>query len=126
MSTYLDGSVYVIPSGAPHPYEAWEFVSWMATSKEASGLLQKVWSNTSPIKTVVTDPAYAPHDRWQIFIDMMQKGQHFVWPPIAISAMYSTELTTALDAVKFGQKEPQAALDELQAKMADELKKASQ
>ena len=103
MSTYLDGSVYVIPSGSKHTNESWEYVSWMATSKEASGLLQKVWSNTSPIKTVVADPAYAPHARWQIFIDMIQKGQHFVWPPIAISALYSTELGTALDGVKFGK-----------------------
>jgi multiple sugar transport system substrate-binding protein len=124
-STHLDGAEYVIPNGAKHPNESWEFVSWMATSKEACGLLQKGWGNTATIKSVLPDPQYAPNKTWQPFVDLMIKGQQFIWPPIAISSMYQTEFGTTVDAVRFGKQEPQAALDDLQSKMMDELKKTS-
>jgi len=125
-STYIDGAIYVIPTNAPHPEEAWEFIHWMATTPEASGMIQKGLSNTSPLKAVVKDSQYAPHDRWALFTEMMDHGNHFVWPPIAVSSMYYTEMNTALDAVKYGEKEPMQALEELQNKIKQELEAASQ
>jgi len=125
-STPVDGSIYVIPKGAPHPEEAWEFVSWMGTSKEASCILQKGWANGSPVKEVAMDAQCLPNPEYQLFLDLMNKGKMYVWPPIAVSSFYADQRTAAADAVKFGQMTPEEALNDLQTKVEDELKKATQ
>lgn len=121
----VDGSIYVIPTGVQHPKESWEFVRWMATSKEASCLLQKGWANASPLKTVGADKACLPNEPYQTFLDAMAKGKMQIWPPINVSSMYNDEKNAARDRVNFGQQEVKAALDELQAKIEDEMKKAA-
>jgi len=121
----VDGSIYVIPTGVQHPKESWEFVRWMATSKEASCLLQKGWANASPLKTVGADKACLPNEPYQTFLDAMAKGKMQIWPPINVSSMYNDEKNAARDRVNFGQQEVKAALDELQAKIEGEMKKAA-
>ncbi len=124
-TTPIDGAIYVIPTGAKQPGASWEFIAWMATSKEAACILQKAWGACSPLRAVVGDAACAPNDRWGFFEEVMSKDRYFLWAPIAISAVYKTEQNSAADRVKLGQQTAQQALDELQAKMVDELKKAT-
>ena len=125
-STPVDGSIYVIPNGAPHPEQAWEFVNWMGTSKEASCILQKGWANGSPVKEVSTDAQCMPNPEYQLFLDLMNKDKMLVWPPIAVSAFYADQRNAAADAVKYAQMTPEEALNDLQQKVEEELKKVTQ
>jgi len=123
-STPVDGSIYVVPTGAQHPAEDWEFVRWMGTSKEASCLLQTAWANASPLLDVAKDSGCLPNEPYQVFLDIMSHDKMRVWPPIAVSAFYATERATAAEAVQYGNQSPKEALDALQSKVEQELQKA--
>lgn len=120
----IDGAIYIIPTGAKHPQESWEYVRWMAQSKEVSCVLQKGWANASPLKGVALDPNCLPNKEYQAFLDVMAKDKMVVWPTLPVSAFYNTERKAARDRIYYEKQTPQQALDELQKKVLDELSKA--
>ncbi len=123
--TPIDGAIYSIPTGAKNAKEAWEFVRWLGTSKEASCVLQKGWANASALKAVAADAGCLPCKEFQVYLDIMAHNKMEVWPPIAVSSSYANARNAAADSVNYGQKTPQQALDELQQKIQEELQKAT-
>jgi multiple sugar transport system substrate-binding protein len=122
-STPVDGAIYVVPTGSKHVAESWEVVRWMGTSHEASCVIQKALANASPLRKVGEDADCLPNPEYKVFTDIMSHDKMYVWPPIAVSAFYANERNALADAVNFGKMSPQEALDELQRKVEEELKK---
>lgn len=124
-TTPIDGAIYVVPTGVKRSKEAWEFVRWMATSKEVSCLLQKEWANASALPAVGKDEKCLPTKEFKGFLDLMGRNKMHTWPPIAVSTFYHKERVAAFDRVVFGQQDAKEALDALQTKTLNELRKVS-
>ncbi len=112
--------VYVIPRGAKHPKEAWEFLHWMATPRtdaktfdELAGveLLTFRAGLGSPLRT--WSPYYtANHPNRNIAIFRQLAGSpHAASPPaMGIWNAYSGEISTAFDLTRLLIEPPERAL----------------
>jgi len=100
-----------IPKGAKHKEAAFEFIKWMTTSTAATDisgtdLAQFVSYRKAPYyEKIKQDPEL------KFFYDIMVNVKHYR-PVMPAQAFYTGELQRAVDAVIFGQKTAQQALDD--------------
>lgn len=122
-SCYAIGSVLVIPKGAKHSKEAWQFIKWM--EKPANGgKFSAGIANNPPFKSLAKNPEFFKDSRSIVFLKLLEKAS--VWPKINIGSMYMSELGSAEEAILIaGTKTPKQAMDELTKKMQKELDKSN-
>jgi ABC-type glycerol-3-phosphate transport system substrate-binding protein len=115
--TFADEDVLVIPRGARHPKEAFEFIAFVQ-SQEGMELLCMGQRKHSPLAKV-SEQFWRNHPNPYIrLFTELPKGKYVVSPPkIAIWPEYQTELINAYDEVQLLRKTPQQALDDVQARM---------
>lgn len=109
--------IMVIPRGAKHPREAFEFIKYME-SQHVMELLCQSHGTNSPLATS-SDWFFRTHPNPDIrLFDRLAKSPGAVSPPrIGIWAEYSADLNAAFDKINLLQATPAEALGDVQRRM---------
>jgi multiple sugar transport system substrate-binding protein len=119
--TIVDEDVIVIPRGAKHPNEAFEFIKYLEGQPAMEKLCLGQQKN-SPLSHVSDDfwrKAKNPFIR--LFYQLAYSKNALVTPKTGIWTEYSAELTNAFDEVSLLHKTPEQALKEVDARMQPKL-----
>ncbi len=109
--------VLVIPRGARHPREAFEFIRYVNTQEGMELLCRGQWKHTPLMKTSPGFVKNHPNPRIKVFIDMA-KGPHAVAAlPIGIWNEYSDEMVVAFDQIWTQEKSAAEALAAVKKRM---------
>ncbi len=111
----------MIPKGSEHPKEAWEFLNWI-TSEEPMKELNIAFTNMPPRISVAKSPEVREAiPVLELTIPLMEAGNAFTSVSMPLWQEYLTALGAAEEMVIHGQKTPQEALDEVTARIQEEL-----
>ena len=111
----------IIPAGAKHPKEAWEFIQWLTTSEAVATEFSGYVANLPHIKGLKNTFSSDPDVR--LFVEMAEHANARVIPPIPVIEMYVNEFTAAADKAYNLQGTPKELLDAVTSKMQKELDK---
>lgn len=115
--TNTEADILVIPNGAPHPDEAFEFIRYV-NSQEGMELLCMGQRKHSPLVRVSPEFwARHPNPYIKVFSDLARGPNTFATPKIGIWLEYRDELNVAFDRIWLGQETPAEALRKVQARM---------
>lgn len=118
--------VLVIPRGAKHPKEAFEFIKYVQTQKamEKLCLLQK---KHSPL-LAVTDEFYAnhPNPNIKLFAELAKSPSAYAFPQIGMWPEIEQEIGVAFEEVWLMNKTTKEALDYVQNRMQPKFEKYQQ
>lgn len=115
--TVADEDVLVIPRGAKHPKEAFEFIAYVQRQDVMEKLCLSHQKN-SPLSTV-SDAFYQKHKNPYIrLFDRLARSKNAITTPrTGIWTQYQGEVNSTFEAVSLLQKTPRQALDELNARV---------
>ncbi|MCX6935146.1 MAG: ABC transporter substrate-binding protein [Verrucomicrobia bacterium] len=119
--TLVETDVLVIPAGASHPREAFEFIQYVNTLKPMEKLClgQRKFS---PLREVSADFfSRHPNPHIRTFLELAQGPQARSVPPITIWALYENDMKQAFGKVWTGATTPVAALHEVQVHLEQEF-----
>ncbi len=108
-STYIDANPQLIPSGAKHPQEAYDFIEWMTTNAQETATFSDAIANIPQLKTV---PSYSLMDdaNYKTYVEIANGPGARSWVQTASSSTYGTNLCQAQDAVLLTGEDPATAL----------------
>ncbi len=128
-STPVGLDVLVIPTGARHPEEAWEFCKFVQSQEGMEMLCAAQWKH-SPLSRV-SERFYREHrnKRIKLFYDLAARGRTFAPPPVGIWREWQDEMKTAFeniwtngqapaDALAYAENRVQTKLDRYQESIA--------
>jgi len=116
-TTFADEDVLVIPRGARHPKEAFEFIAFVQSQKGMELLCMGQRKNSPLVKVSADFLKNHPNPYIRLFSDQ-PKGKNVILPPkIGIWPEYQAELSNAFDEIALLHKTPKEALDYVQARM---------
>lgn len=120
-TTFVDMDVLVIPRGAKHPKEAFEFIRFVQEQKNMEKLCLSHQKN-SPLRKV-SDDFWKRHGNPYIrLFDRLAYSKNAVnTPRIGIWPEYQSEINNAFDEIALNRKTPQDALDAVVARMQPKL-----
>ena len=116
----VDGAINIIPKGAKNAEAAWEFISWFQTTPEATSLFARGIANGPPLRSVAADPDFSMVPQYKTVTDILLEGILYPWPALPYSALYYDELSKAQELALYGQKSPEKALQDMQARIERE------
>lgn len=121
--TFVDVDNIVIPTGARHPREAFEFIRFLATP-EGAELLANGQGKFSPLRAV-TPGFYQQHKHpyLQLFVDLSYGPSTFGQPKLQIWRELSAEMGNAFTKIWLDEQPARAALEEVQARMQPKLER---
>jgi ABC-type glycerol-3-phosphate transport system substrate-binding protein len=120
-ATHIDEDVLVIPRGARHPDEAFEFLKFIE-SQQGMEMLCLGQRKHSPLAQVSADfYRHHPNPFIKLFYSLASTPNPIVPPKFGIWPEYSNELTNAFDEITLQKKTPKEALDYVQARMQPKL-----
>lgn len=109
-----ESNMLVIPNGADHPDEAFEFIAWLQQPEhlEKLNLLQRKFSPLAE----TSDEFYAQHPNplIKVYADMAANDLAMARPQLTIMQEYQADLRNAYDAVTRGDQTPAEALTKVQ------------
>jgi ABC-type glycerol-3-phosphate transport system substrate-binding protein len=119
--TIVDADVLVIPRGAKHPKEAFEFMAYVQKQEVMEKLCLSHQKN-SPLRNV-SDNFWKQHKNPYIrLFDKLAYSKNAVTTPrTGIWTEYQGEMTAAFDSIALLQKTPKQALDEVNERMQKKL-----
>jgi len=119
--TFVDEDVLVIPRGARHPREAFEFIAYVQ-SQEGMELLCMGQRKHSPL-VKVSDRFWKTHPNpyVRLFARLAYSPAAIAPPKLPIWPEYGAELNNAYDQVALMKKTPREALDAVQSRMQPKL-----
>ncbi len=119
--TMVDEDVLVIPRGAKHVKEAFEFIAYVQSqpAMEKLCLLQK---KNSPLSKV-SDHFWSTHENpyIRLFYDLSLSKNSIAPPKLPIWAEYGSEMNNAFDKIQLMQTTPLEALKAVDARMQPRL-----
>jgi multiple sugar transport system substrate-binding protein len=118
--TILDQDVLMIPRGAKHPDEAFEFIRFVQRQDVMEGLCTAHGKN-SPLQNV--SEAFLknhPNKEIRLFDRLARSPQAFHAPKIGLFAQISAEMTNVFQEISTGQKSPKVALADAQVRLDGE------
>jgi ABC-type glycerol-3-phosphate transport system substrate-binding protein len=119
--TFADLDILVIPRGAKHPKEAFEFIKYMQSQKAMEELCLGQNKHSPLAKTSPEFYAKHPNPYIRLFSDM-PKNDNVVSPPkIAIWPEYSNELKNAFDEIVLNGADPKETLTKVRERMQPAL-----
>ncbi len=120
-TTYTSEDVLVIPRGAKHPNEAFEFIAYVQ-SQEGMEMLCMGHRKQSPLRKVSRRFWEThPNPYIKLFTDLAWSKNAIVAARTPLWPEYNAELGNAFDEVALLKATPQAALDKVQARMQPKL-----
>jgi multiple sugar transport system substrate-binding protein len=116
-STFVDNDILVIPKGARHPDEAFEFIAYVMSQPAMEKLCLGQRKQSALAK--VSDAFWKEHPNpyIKLFADLAHSKNTLTPPPLGIWSEYESELNNAYQEVALLKKTPQEALDAVQARM---------
>lgn len=120
-TSLADTDILVIPHGAHHPREAFEFIAYVQ-SLEGSELLNGARRQQNFLRA--SSPGYytgSPNRFLGMFSNLPRNGKAVTAPKLGIWLEYQSELNNAFEQVMLMQKSPQAALDDVTHRMQPKL-----
>ncbi len=123
--SYLGGTGLSIPVNAPHPQEAWDFISFMLRPENATkiftiaGAAPGLTAALQSPKVNKPDPYFTDQNTLPVFLKAMSTATHF--PYVAQWDSIQSTIDTGLEAAFLGKASPQDALDSAAQKVNDEL-----
>jgi multiple sugar transport system substrate-binding protein len=116
-TSIVDEDVIVIPKGAEHPKEAFEFIKYLQSQPAMEKLCLGQQKN-SPLRNV-SEEFWRKHKNPYIkLFDRLAYSKNALVPPkIGIWSQYSSELTNAYDSVALLTKSPEQALKDVETRM---------
>jgi ABC-type glycerol-3-phosphate transport system substrate-binding protein len=120
-SNSVGEDVLIIPVGAKHPKEAFEFLEYVASQPAMEKLCMGQLKN-SPLSHV-SDYFWKnhKHPRVKLFYDLSLSPNAFPPPKTPIWSEYQQEMNAAFDSITLLTKTPKQALDEVTARMQPKL-----
>jgi multiple sugar transport system substrate-binding protein len=111
-TSFIDTNPQVIPRGAAHPQQAFEFIKWLTTDPQLASSFANLVANLPQLKDV---PPFAleRNPGFDFFISNGASSHVHVWPQLAVSSEYQTRLCQAQQSAIFGQSSPGQALASL-------------
>ncbi|MBS1710547.1 MAG: ABC transporter substrate-binding protein [Armatimonadetes bacterium] len=116
-SSLLDLDILVIPVGAKHPKEAFEFIKFVQ-QQENMELLCLGQKKHSPLAQV--SPGFFenhPNPNIELFQNLSKSGTTLAPPKTPIWPQWSDEINTMVQSINSGSKTPEQALRDVQTKM---------
>jgi multiple sugar transport system substrate-binding protein len=109
-STPVGLDVLVIPTGAEHPLEAWEFIKYVQSQEGMEMLCQGQWKH-SPLAHV-SERFYREHKnkRIKLFYDLARGKNTFSPPHVGIWREWQDEMSSAFQKIWTGGEDPEKAL----------------
>ena len=120
-SAPVECDVLMIPQGARHPDEAFEFIAFVS-SRRGSELLANGHRIFTPLMEV--SPSFLeahPNPCIKVFIELAKSPNAFTEPQLPLWQQYSAELGTAFDQVWLGERTPADALRAVEERMQRQL-----
>jgi len=127
--TLVEGDMLMVPRGAKHPREAWEFLKYVSSNnpdaqsfEELRGIEHTCFlqEKNSPLR--VWSPFFAehhPHPFIGVFRELAQSPRAYHAPLMGIFQEYRREINIAFDKVRLGQSAPEPAMASAQARVAE-------
>jgi len=112
-TSYLDTNPLTIPTGSPHPKEAFTFIQWLATNPAVSSEFATLVINLPQLKHVPQTSLFKD-PRFQVFIKEANSPNAHAWPQNPVVAQFTTNANTAEAAALQGTKTPRQSLLDLQ------------
>ena len=120
-ATWINGNYNVIPKGAPHTQQAWQFMTWMSgyhnAAWAAQALPQGGW--IPPSKSIATQPAYRKYEAqnkfYKGFVNIDYVPGDMITPVTPGEAEYESFMTTAQTEVLDKKMTPIQALKSVDA-----------
>ena len=120
-TSFVDMDVLVIPRGAKHAKEGFEFIRFVQTQKEMEKLCLAHQKN-SPLSKI-SDEFWKNHKNPYIrLFDQLARSKNAVFTPrVGIWPEYNSEMNNAFDQISLNAKTPKEALDAVVARMQPKL-----
>jgi multiple sugar transport system substrate-binding protein len=120
-SSVVGMDVLVIPRGAKHPSEAWEFIKFVQSQEGMELLCDGQWKH-SPLSKV-SDRFYREHKnkRIKMFYDLAAGKNTFSWPRIGMWREWQDEMKTCFEKIWTTGEAPESALAYSQQRMQPKL-----
>jgi multiple sugar transport system substrate-binding protein len=127
--TLVEGDMLMVPRGAKHPREAWEFLKYVSSNnpdarsfEELRGIEHTCFlqEKNSPLR--VWSPFFAehhPHPFIGVFRELARSPRAYHAPLMGIFQEYRREINIAFDKVRLGQSAPEPAMAFAQARVAE-------
>ncbi len=113
----VDEDVIVIPLGAKHPDEAFEFIKFMQQQKNMEKLCLSHQKN-SPLRNISNNFWREHKNPYIRLFDKLAYSKNALVPPkIGIWSQFNSEMIAAFDAVSLLTKTPEQALKDVDARM---------
>jgi ABC-type glycerol-3-phosphate transport system substrate-binding protein len=130
--TIADGDMLVIPRGAKHPREAWEFLRFVSSPNltaqrledlQGVELLCYLQEKESPLaQWSPYFESHHPNRDISVFRQLAQSLHAIPMPAMGIWEEYQVELTNAFDETRLEIKSPEQALHDCQVRVQDDWK----
>ena len=120
-STPVGLDVLVIPTGAKHPREAWEFIKFVQSQKGMEMLCLGQWKH-SPLSRV--SPRFYrehPNKRIRLFYDLALRPHTFSTPRVGIWREWQDEMKACFENIWTGGKQPEDALRYVERRIQPKL-----
>ncbi len=122
-TSYLDTNPQDIPTGSPHPQEAFEFIKWETTNPQLCSEYAALIANLPHLKTAPPNPLFKDPN-FQVFLALSNSPNAHTTPKTPISSQFATNLSNAEQSALLGKATPQQALTALQQTTQQELDSA--
>ncbi|MDR3692615.1 MAG: ABC transporter substrate-binding protein [Fimbriimonas sp.] len=119
-SSYVNGSVFVIPNACPHKKEAWEFLNWISQPAQVLTFAGTI-GNVPPLVSVGFAPRFQNDPLFRFAVKLSHDNTGFGPPGIPMWSTYSSEISRAEEKATIAGEDPQAVLDDLQKRMEREF-----
>jgi len=121
LSTPVGLDVLVIPTGAKHPEEAWEFCKYVQSQEGMEMLCAGQWKH-SPLSRV-SDQFYREHrnKRIKLFYDLAAGGRTFAPPPVGIWREWQDEMKNSFENIWTNGRDPAETLAYAQSRVQAKL-----
>ncbi len=120
--TFADEDVLVIPRGARHPAEAFEFIAFVQSQKGMEMLCMGQRKNSPLVKVSEEFLKNHPNPFVRLFSEQPRGKNVITAPQIGIWPEYQSEMNNAFDEVVLMHKTAKQALDYVQARMQPKFK----
>lgn len=120
-SAPVQSDVLVIPTGAKHPDEAWQFIRFLQQQEQMERLCDSHWKQ-SPLRQV-SDRFYRRHrnKRIRLFQDLASEGKTFSSPRVGIWREWQDEMKTSFEKIWTNGQDPVTALTYVEQRIQPKL-----
>lgn len=116
-TAWLDGGLWVLPKGSPHPAEAMTFIKWLTNNVGNQVQFANTLANLPTLAAARSSSSFVTRHPYNQFFLKLASGRHAHYFPVtAITTQYQNDLSKADQDVIFGKATPQQALARVQSK----------